>query len=182
MLHEGSLEEHGLPGQSDLMPPEEFQAQRDAIYAAEKQKQMDDKIETGRSTQRFLRRAKELVDDAHWTNKSAREKRANLVFQHRNEAKEVSRQLEEGLQRSRLAIQELQDQVKSHHDEVIADRWDPSLDVEAEEDQYHESPTHDPGIRENFRTRSRSWSAVPATPQSPGHELKHVPNVEDVQA
>ena len=133
-----------------------FQAQRDAVCAAERLQQERDKMVQEHARQQFLMQTAQTVADVMHTRQTIQQKRLKLVEKSRLEASRVRRQLEEERERNRRNAHSVERTIKEQHDAVIEQRFNPNESGAVEVERIlREQGTL--GIRSNYKRRSQDW-------------------------
>ena len=137
-----------------------FQARRDALCAAERARQNDDRQKMANHELDFLARAFELRDNVLNTVLGAQEAARTLVIDRKQDADEMRQLLEAEDERKRERCARVDQYVKANHDAVIHSRHDPSWSPMSSTPASPASRTTSPEFQRSLRVRSRSVPSV----------------------
>jgi hypothetical protein len=105
---------------------EYFQARRDALGAAERDKQERDRREKARAQDEFLAKAFHAHEEIREGTTRIATTHEALERQRHEEARQIKEHTQTSLERARHRLEAQQRLVKAQHDAVICSRFDPS--------------------------------------------------------
>lgn len=135
-----------------------FHAQKEAIYASERQKQANDRRTRDEHNATFLRRALDTrLEIQSISGPGARKARMEVAEKRRQEADAVRQQLQSAQERKKQAEEHLEREMREKRHAMVHERFDPTdarLNVARVE------------LRQSLKARSRAWtSQSPAKPK-----------------